>query len=86
LGSSVTTQLAGGSSDVASTITSVGTISEVGCFCGQKTCSGHKILTVMYYAMDIITKSNLNNCDYIKHVNSIIKYYSHTDMMSRKVH
>jgi len=32
----------------------------------------------MYYARDIITKSNLNYSDYIKHVNSISNYYSHT--------
>jgi len=33
---------------------------------------------MMYYARDIITKSNLNNYDYTKYVNSIITYYSHT--------
>jgi len=43
-----------------------------------------KFWTVMYYARDIISKSYLNYSDYIKHVNSIIKYYSHTVKKAHK--
>jgi len=33
---------------------------------------------VTYFAGDIIKRSNLKNCDDIKHVKGISKYYTHT--------